>query len=94
VGDPIYIMGNPEVDRQCGTYRESDLKGMSWRPIVSITRLAAPHFLLNRVRCVITQRHLPLSLTNTSVARSLVVNSCPMNLPLVVVSAVTRAVFP
>src|SRR6266436_4667305 len=52
------------------------------------------YLLANLVSCDSTHCHRPCCFTKTSVARSCVVKGCPPNFPLVVVSAVTIAVFP
>ena len=52
------------------------------------------HFLLKRVSCESTHIHCPFFFTHRSVARSSVLNSCPVNLPVVVVNAVTAAELP
>src|SRR6266513_2882611 len=52
------------------------------------------HFVGNRVRCVSTHCHRPSRFTKTSVARSCVLNSCPMNLPFVRVTPITTALSP
>jgi hypothetical protein len=56
--------------------------------------LNVAYFLLKRVSCENTTRQWPSFFTRTSVARSWVVKSCPMNLPFVLVSVVAIAVSP